>query len=73
MGAGKQKEFYRALRVIGLAGFQLAAAMLVGFFVGRFLDQKLSSGPWFSALGFLWGLAVAFRRLWVFAQKEEQD
>ena len=34
----------------------LAISVLVGFFGGRWLDQKIETFPWFTILGVLWGV-----------------
>jgi F0F1-type ATP synthase assembly protein I len=58
------QAIFRALRVFGAVGFNLAAAMLIGFFLGRFLDRLLASDPWFAVLGFLLGAIGGFLQLW---------
>ena len=48
-----------ALRLIGV-GFYIAACILLGIFVGLWLDGKLNTEPIFMIVGLLVGLVVAF-------------
>lgn len=64
------RDLFRALRVFGAVGFNLAGAMLVGFFLGRFLDRLLATTPWFAAAGFLLGAFGGFMQLWRVAMGE---
>ncbi len=66
-------EIFRALRVFGAVGFNLAGAMLVGFFLGRMLDNWLTSSPWFAAAGFLLGAIGGFLQLWRVAMGEVRN
>jgi ATP synthase protein I len=47
-----------ALRLTGI-GFYIAACILIGVFAGLWVDNKLSSKPWFMIGGLLVGLALA--------------
>ncbi len=64
------KDVFRALRVFGTVGFDLAGAMLLGFFLGRLTDRFLDSSPMFAAAGFLLGAAAGFSRLWRLGMEE---
>lgn len=49
-------------------GFEIAAPVLAGAFIGYRLDVWLDASPWFLALGLLLGILVGFvgffRRVW---------
>lgn len=56
-GRGPGNSF-KAFRVAGPlfgSGIQLAAAVAVFFFAGRWLDEKLGTSPWLMLLGALLG------------------
>jgi F0F1-type ATP synthase assembly protein I len=45
----KKKGFvhsFRALAQIGNFGFTMAAAILLGYYLGSYLDQKFGTTPW---------------------------
>jgi ATP synthase protein I len=48
-----------ALRLTGV-GFFIAACILLGTFVGLWLDGRLNTKPWFMVGGLIIGLVVAF-------------
>ena len=51
---------FKAFRVAGPlfgSGIQLAAAVAVFFFAGRWLDEKLNTSPWLMLIGALVGAA----------------
>lgn len=54
-GSGKLSPF----RFVGL-GFEIVVPVLVGTFLGRFLDLKLGTGPWLLLVGTLLGIAAGF-------------
>jgi F0F1-type ATP synthase assembly protein I len=64
----KRGEKYVLIRQVGLltaVPFVLAVAPLIGFFAGRFLDQKLGTDPWLMiiliVLGFVAGARQVYR------------
>lgn len=40
------REAYRAFAMFGSFGFIMAASVLVGYFIGNYLDKKLGTEPW---------------------------
>ncbi|MBM3324635.1 MAG: AtpZ/AtpI family protein [Calditrichaeota bacterium] len=42
------------------AGLTFTAAVLLGFFAGRWMDGKLHTQPLFTLLGVFWGLGGSF-------------
>lgn len=46
-------------RFVGL-GFELVFPMILGSFLGHWLDRKLGSTPWFLLAGVLLGMAAGF-------------
>jgi ATP synthase protein I len=54
------------LRVGGAAvgGFEFTVTILVGVFVGRWIDRRLGTGPWLLILGAFVGAAAGFYALY---------
>ena len=40
------RKAYRAFALFGSFGFTMAASVLVGYFLGNYLDKKLGTEPW---------------------------
>jgi ATP synthase protein I len=59
----------------GMMGFHLLSGMLVGGFIGYWLDEWLDTGPWLKAVFFIIGIAAGFRNIYLDAQRlvREQD
>ena len=67
MDKSKKKQHYNVVQVLSFAsqvGFTMAACVFVGVFVGKYLDEKLSTSPWFllafSLIGVLAALMAVF-------------
>ncbi len=54
-------KFYLTLSTMGL---EMGLSLVVGFFLGKFLDEKLAITPWGSIMGLLLGLVAAFRSVY---------
>ncbi len=55
------RDYRKVMRAFGLAstlGFNFAASVLIGFYLGRYLDNKLGTDPWLLILGLLIGIAA---------------
>ncbi len=48
--SGSPGSTLRTLAPLLTAGLQLAVAVILFFFLGRWIDQKLDSGPWMMLL-----------------------
>ena len=59
----KSSEFIKALSIITQVGLTVAACILVGVFLGRFLDNLLGTSPWLLLLLSLLGVGAAFKSL----------
>jgi hypothetical protein len=67
------KQEYKALGSFGTLGLEIVLCILLGLFLGRWLDGKLGTEPYVSVVGFLFGLAAAVKaivRTWKEMQKE---
>jgi F0F1-type ATP synthase assembly protein I len=58
-------------------GLQLAIAVVVFFFLGRWLDSKLGTSPWFMlaglGLGIVGGFVQFFRTALALGEKEDKE
>ncbi len=55
------------------AGIELALAVVVCLLIGRWLDGKLATDPWFTLGGVVLGSFIGFRSLWQVAQAAARD
>ena len=63
------KKMIRTLGYLSTVGLSMALAIGIGAFIGHYLDSKFQTEPWlfFVFLGF--GIAAAFRNLYVMYKK----
>ncbi len=47
----------------GAVGIEIAVAIGIGYFGGRYLDQKLGTTPWLMWLGFAAGVGAGIKAL----------
>ena len=52
------------LGVAAAGGIEFTVAILVGLFVGRWLDRRMGTGPWLLILGTFVGAAAGFYNLY---------
>jgi F0F1-type ATP synthase assembly protein I len=52
-------------------GFELAAAVMVGYFGGRYLDEKFGTGSWLQIIGLLLGVFAGFWSLFKLARASQ--
>ena len=75
-GNGGFKNFSKPFQVAGPlfgAGIQLAAAVVVFFFAGRWLDAKFNTSPWFMLIGALVGVGAGLYKFIRTAEKVGSD
>lgn len=53
------KQDWKAVGSYGTIGLEVVLSILLGLFIGRWLDSKLGTGPLMSALWFFFGLGAA--------------
>jgi len=51
----------------------LAVAVLIGFWAGRWLDNKLHTTPLFILIGLFWGLSGSFLSLFIQLKKMQEN
>lgn len=58
--AAKTRGFYRTLSASSV-GLELAIAVLLGIFIGRWADGRLGTTPWFMIVGLILGFTAGMR------------
>jgi ATP synthase protein I len=58
-----RREMLKALSMISHVAVMVAACLLIGVFLGRFLDNFLGTEPWLLIIFSLLGLGSAFKVL----------
>jgi ATP synthase protein I len=54
---------WRIAGTTGAVGIEVAVAIIIGYFGGRYLDQKFQTTPWISYLGLCAGIGAAIKAL----------
>ncbi|WP_437295793.1 AtpZ/AtpI family protein [Sorangium sp. So ce426] len=74
------KQDWKAVGSYGTVGLEVVLCILVGLFIGRWLDGKLGTDPYLSVLWFFFGLGAAGKavfRAWkemqAVAEREERE
>jgi len=68
----KSHEVVKALSLITQIGIYIVASVVVGVFLGRFLDNLLGTSPWLLLIFSLFGIGAAFKFLLDLIPKGEQ-
>ena len=66
------KKMFRTLGYLSTVGMAMALSIGLGAFIGYYLDKKFETEPWlfFVFLGF--GIAAAFRNLYIMYKKSKK-
>lgn len=70
IGPEGRRQLQLAARFAG-AGLEIAIAIVVGYFGGRYLDRWLGTGPYLSYVGLLLGIVAGFRNLFLLAKRAQ--
>jgi len=57
------KKMWATAASTGALGIEIAVAIGIGYFGGRYLDQKLGTDPWLAWVGFGAGVGAAIKAL----------
>jgi ATP synthase protein I len=69
----KDRKLIRTLGVLSTVGLTMVFATVIGLFVGLWLDGKLGTTPWMTALFLLLGIIAGFRNLFVHVKKSQDE
>ncbi len=58
------RTFWQSLGVLGMVGWPIALASIAGVLLGRWLDHRWATGPQFTLLSLLVGVAVGCYAAW---------
>jgi ATP synthase protein I len=67
----ERKRLAGDLRLYGSLGIEMAASVLIGTFIGYWIDKWLGTLPWILIIGFVFGAAAGFRNLYRFISRED--
>lgn len=67
------KQEWKAVGGFGTIGLEIVLSMLIGLFIGRWLDGKLGTAPIMTVVWFFFGLAAAGRSLWRAVKKMQAE
>jgi len=66
---GSRSDLIRGLSQLSQLGIGIAVCVLIGVFIGRFLDSTFGTSPWMLLLFSLFGAGAAFRFLIDFSKR----
>jgi ATP synthase protein I len=67
------KQMWRIAGTTGAVGIEIAAAVVIGYFGGHKLDQKLGTQPWLTYFGLVVGIGAAIKALVRVARAYKRD
>lgn len=67
----KQKKLVKQGAQLIVLGFELAVPVVVGLFIGYYLDRKFNSQPWLMLLGLLAGFFYGLKTLFSMLKRME--
>ncbi len=60
---GRDGEHVRSL-ALSAVGIMMVVSVVIGAGVGMFIDGRLGTTPWLTAVGVVFGAAAGFREVW---------
>jgi len=66
----RRKGLLHALSFSSQVGITMAACVIIGVFLGRFLDDLFHTAPWFLLVFSLLGAAASFKTLFNLARRK---
>ena len=67
------KSLWQIYAELGALGFQMAGSIIIGAFIGYFLDKWLNTSPLFIIIFLFLGIAAAFLEVYKSASKSQGD
>jgi ATP synthase protein I len=66
---GEQGNPWKAGLIVASVGIEMAAAILIGYLVGSYLDELLGTEPWLFYTFLIIGILAGFKGLWRTAKR----
>ncbi len=68
-----KKEYKRLIFALSSLGIEMVASIVVGYFIGKYLDKVFDTGNTLTMLFLLLGVVAGFRSLVVAAKRVQKD
>jgi len=65
------KKTIKTLGYLSTVGMAMALSIAIGAFFGYYIDKKFGTQPWFFYVGLVFGIAAAFRSLYILYKKSK--
>jgi ATP synthase protein I len=69
----EQRTQLRLAGRVSAVGIELVAAILIGYFGGRWLDERFDTAPYLTNSGLVFGIFAGFKALFDLARKVRLD
>lgn len=66
------KKLFRTLSILSTVGLSMALAIALGALLGYYLDEWLGTSPWMLLVFVGFGIAAAFRNLYILYKKADK-
>ncbi|NLA74309.1 MAG: AtpZ/AtpI family protein [Deltaproteobacteria bacterium] len=63
------KKMFRVIGVLSTTGLTMALSIGIGALAGHYIDKRYDTGPWFFLVFLFFGIAAAFRNLYLIYKK----
>ncbi len=67
------QQHWKSAGTYSTVGLDIALSVIVGLFIGQWLDEKFHGGGWLTALWFVFGLIAAGRTLYRALQRANRE
>ena len=72
LNAGVQ-QYWKSAGSYSTVGLEFALSVIVGLFVGQWLDEKLGTGGWMTAVWLVFGTVAGARAVWRALQRANKE
>jgi len=68
----KNKKLAKELVYFSTLGLQVAFAIVIGFFLGQYLDKKFNTSPWLTYIFLVFGIIAGFKNIGLAIKRVEK-